>query len=415
MKTIDLALKELKPEPAKAAGKGANARGLLRRYALEAEAKLQEQERNENEMRAEFGAAMATSKKNFIQKIKSWVKQESFAGSKPPASERSHVGSKTPVLGSEDGKVHSQYDVGFFETVLAAYNNHWALRTCPEDWWYCIVQKVARAVDDNSKSDNVRKFFVDHDGKKKLTVEVGPTIYGVDYSWFFDQMTGLINDNIKVPKYVDTMTSDFSCTTTVQRIISQIAVMTSMQEFFEYEMMLCCGIPSVEMAGQEDDWLKLVEKFRLLKKLMEPISEDIQLKDWWGPAEGVLLKLVDTYNGKADKEWWSRIINIERNYGSGPPEEWSGWIITEFLGEHGIEKVTNFKSGLVSVPMKVTDAATGHSEDSALIAGIAGYKVDPSGKIPAVEAHHGWSMLLEPNSAFRNDMDKWEKKINRGG
>ncbi len=186
----------------------------------------------------------------------------------PPASERNHVGTKTPALGSDDCKVHSQYDVGFFEAVLAAYNNHWTLRTCPEDWWCCIVQKVARAVDDHSKLESVRKFFVNHDGKIKLTVHVESTsVYGVDYSWFFDQMTQQINDNIKVPKYVDTMTADFSCTSADQRIISQIAVMTSMQEFFEYWMVLDCGIPSLEMLGQKSDWENLVEKFELLRKL----------------------------------------------------------------------------------------------------------------------------------------------------
>ncbi len=40
MKKIDLALKELKPEPAKAAGKGSNARALMRRYALKTEERL---------------------------------------------------------------------------------------------------------------------------------------------------------------------------------------------------------------------------------------------------------------------------------------------------------------------------------------------------------------------------------------
>ncbi len=298
--------------------------------------------------------------------------------------------------------MHTSHDVGFFETVLAAYNNHWTLRTCPEDWWFCIVRKVAQAVDDNSKSEKVRKFFVGHDEKKELIVNVGSSIYGVDYSFFFGQMTGLISDNIKVPKYVDTMTSDFSSTTSDQKIISQIAIMTSLQEFFLFKGGFMCGIPSVEMSGQEKDWLKLVEKFQALRMLLQPIRNDLKLHEWWETAEGVLLKLVDTYNGRPDKEWWAKIIDKKGEYSSGHHQNWTGWFFTDFLGEHNLVKWAEFRSGLVCVPMNVTDGT--NTEDSALVAGIA-----------VVEANHGWVMLLEPNSIFRAGMETWEKNISSGG
>ena len=84
----------------------------------------------------------------------------------------------------------------------------------------------------------MRRFFVQHEGKKKLTVEVGPSIYGVDYSWFFDQMSAKIRNNVNVPDYVDTIQSNFSQTTKTQRIVSEIALMSSLQEYFEYGMML---------------------------------------------------------------------------------------------------------------------------------------------------------------------------------
>ena len=62
---------------------------------------------------------------------------------------------KTFVLGSEVNKifikdkwshlpnfkelVHSSYgDIGFFGALVTAYNNHWVLKTCPEDWWMAI-------------------------------------------------------------------------------------------------------------------------------------------------------------------------------------------------------------------------------------------------------------------------------------
>ena len=46
---------------------------------------------------------------------------------------------------------------------------------------------------------------------------VGPSIYGVDYDWFFKQMSEEIDKNINVPNYVEKMTSDFSTSTKVHR------------------------------------------------------------------------------------------------------------------------------------------------------------------------------------------------------
>ena len=43
------------------------------------------------------------------------------------------------VIGS-DGEVFFDHDFGFFGAVLACYNNHWVLKTSPDDWWNVIVR-----------------------------------------------------------------------------------------------------------------------------------------------------------------------------------------------------------------------------------------------------------------------------------
>ena len=42
-------------------------------------------------------------------------------------------------------------------------------------------------IDREADHPSVRPFFVNHEGKKTLTVDVGPSIYGVDYEWFFKE------------------------------------------------------------------------------------------------------------------------------------------------------------------------------------------------------------------------------------
>ena len=127
------------------------------------------------------------------------------------------IGDMTSVLGSAELVTFPGHNAGFLSTVLEAYNRHYNLRTGPEDWWYTIIQTVALAIDGNADKNEVRNFFVQHEGKKKLTVRVGPSIYGVNYDWFFKQMSEEIDKNINVPNYVEKMTSDFSTSTKVHR------------------------------------------------------------------------------------------------------------------------------------------------------------------------------------------------------
>jgi len=327
---------------------------------------------------------------------------------------RIHVGQKTPVLGSSNCHVHTNGNYGFFSTILESYNNHWALRTSPEDWWYSIIYKIAIAIDQHSTNEKVRKFFVSHEGKKKLTVTVGPSIYGVDYAWFLDSMTRQIEENVKVPKYVDILKADFSTSTACHVICSEITIMASVQEFFEYGMMLLCGIPAVEMEGNLEDWKHLKHKFHILKKILKPIRECVGLaKKWWNDVSGVFDHLIDTFDGKPDTDWWSRIISKEP-YGSGGQSFYEGWFITQFLGLRMIENPTHLQNGVITVPMTITDGVV--KEQSAFVAGIAGYDViEVAGsKWPSVKAIHGWTLMLDPQSHFREGLTECESKLVKG-
>merc|ERR1719336_1734088 len=304
---------------------------------------------------------------------------------KPNASERIHVGNKTPVLGSMDKVTDPGHDAGLLSTIYEAYGNHYNLRTGPEDWWYTIIQTVALSIDENSKSDKVRQFFVQHEGKKELEVIVGPpplNLDSVDYAWLFDQFSQKIEENINVPEYVQQMIPDFSTTTSVHRIVSQITLMTSVQEFFEYSVGTLCGIPAIEMKGETQDWMNLKKKIKVLRK---------------------------TFEGNPDEEWWSKIIT-EKSYGSGSPD-FNGWFMEKLLNIRNAKTIGSAPSGLVSIPMKFSDP--GRNEKGAVIAGMAGYKFHhpETNHRPAIEPMHGWSLLLEPDSVFRNDLSDWEEKI----
>jgi len=334
---------------------------------------------------------------------------------RPNASERTHVGNKTPVLGSLDKVTDPGHDAGLLSTIYEAYGNHYNLRTGPEDWWFTIIQTVALAIDENSKSDKVRKFFVQHEGKKELEVIVGPPplkLDSIDYTWLFDQFSQKIEENINVPEYVQQMIPDFTTTTSIHKIVSQITLMTSVQEFFEYSVGTLCGIPAIEMKGTQQDWENLITKIRDLRKTLKPIENEIGLGgyrrqgSWWDKVEDIAEKLLDTFEGNPDEYWWSQIIT-EKSYGSGSPD-FDGWFMENLLNVRHAKTIGSAPSGLVSIPMKFSDP--GREEKGAVIAGMAGYQFHWRNTTrPAVEPMHGWSLLLEPYSVFRSSLSHWEE------
>ena len=314
------------------------------------------------------------------------------------------------ALGSEDEifSLRQSRDCGMFAAIFTAYSYHYKLRTSPNDWWFCVIKRVACAIDKNSQKESVRKMFVEHEGKKDITVQVPDrSIYTVNYSRFFDQITKAIKENVKVPEFVDGMTADFSTTTLVQKIVSQITLMYSVKQYFDFRLMLGCGIPAVEMIGTEEDWKKLTSKLKVLRTLLKPIENDLGLPlEWWNLVQNVFCKLLETYQGRPDRKWWSHIMDYEEAYSSGvylSRSSIKGWI-TEFLEGTRHRRLTSaddFTSGLVTVPLTIKDLS-GAQDTAALVAGMLGFTVhrtDTSDEV-TVQPFQGWSLILGNDSPF---------------
>ena len=146
---------------------------------------------------------------------------------------------------------------------------------------------------------------------------------------------------------------------------------------------------------------------KALGQILFPIWNEIGLSTWWMKIENITNQLLKTYQGNPNKDWWSRIITKER-FGSGETR-FQGWFMVDLLNIWNANGISDAPSGLVTVNMTITDGTT--EEASALIAGMVGYKFHTK-PYYAVEPMHGWSLNLEPNSAFHNDLDNWKSQNN---
>ena len=97
-------------------------------------------------------------------------------------------------------------------------------------------------------------------------------------------------------------------------------------------MELGCGIKGLEMVGNTDDWQSLIAKIDQLAELLSPLEDVLKLSNWLKFVRRVYEKLLATFEGKPDKDWWSRVIS-KVPFGSGGQTKFEGWIIQFLQGK----------------------------------------------------------------------------------
>jgi len=285
-----------------------------------------------------------------------------------------------------------------------------------------LITTVTSAVDKRANTPELRNMFVGgRKGKEEIVIDSPSfTIYDTDYSWLFRAFSEEISNRIETPAYVPTISSNFSTSTPDQLIASQITIMKSMQQYFDYTFGICgCGIKALEMGGTREDWQALGAKLQSLRQILAPAESVLYLKDVFDRASSIYTNLLKTYDDPDSmKDWWADIlIKCEQTkYGPSGMRSWqveayNGWLIS-FLT--GYDKITaeDLASGayaqklscLSSVPLKIVDRIREITESSYLAAGILGFKVERSttNNLLSLQPAHGWCMFLPDNSPLRS-------------
>lgn len=291
---------------------------------------------------------------------------------------------------------------GLVNTVHAAYSYHHHLSLRPEDVWFSILSQLAFFI--NAHAEELRSFFVPHQGQEHLDViSNASNTDDADLGAMVVHMTELIKKRVVDPDLQSWILPAFSTTTESDNVVAAALMMGGLQKYFSYRMVLRCGIPSVTLLGEKEDWEQLVHKLDKIPQLgREPTIFATLLQP-------VLDGFVASFNDPSSSEvvdFWSRCTH--ETGGSGP-HYLSGWITAFcFWDEKGRslyhENTTDrdswddspdYEMGceldgvlfhcvdtndipctMVSVPVKIND-----NLDAKIMAGIAGTKVTSSGQM----------------------------------
>jgi hypothetical protein len=202
----------------------------------------------------------------------------------------------------------------FLAAVHLAFDQHYPLILSPDAVWLCLIQGLALHV--NAHAKKLRHSFVQHEGKEKIIIRRDDFIKGSpDNPWseVFDAFSTAIKNYIG-DKY-ELIVSDFSTTGAVERAVSEIVLMETVQQYFEYSVRTMCGIPEITLEGTVEDW-------KAIRQRAEKFAE-FNLKWWVKPLIPILDQFVAAASGDVDRDFWQSFY--KKGGGSGGPYT-TGWI-----------------------------------------------------------------------------------------
>ena len=234
----------------------------------------------------------------------------------------------------------------FYQCMVKAYAEHKSVTLSPDMMWLLISQGFARYV--NAHSEELRSQLVYHEGKQDLMVMTKDDLLSGKADWgkLMNDFSKEIERHTK-GEVAKTIAADFSTTTPVERIASQITLMESMKSYFNYLAgRIGCGIPSVTLQGTPDDWRAVLSKTQKLGQY--------GLSEWTQTLEPILSEFIKTAEGNPNQRFWQEMVKKQRvdefasvrPCSADKPTELDGWILKFFPTEDGytLDRVPYTKS-----------------------------------------------------------------------
>ena len=236
-------------------------------------------------------------------------------------------------------------NVPVLEGFYTAHTNHYPLRITPDDIWLLIVQAFSNHVNANHKE--LKKFFVDFDGKKEIIIDDDAINYKEikreNLEKFTEKVIKKLEDFLG-KEILDILTPEFTTTTYDSIIICKLTIMCAFKKYFEYKIRKAgCGIPYIILEGTTEDYKKIKSKAAQLSKYqfswyIDRITPHIE-------------EMIKAKEGKIDINYFKNIIQkdevTEYIPHSGRPKESQvdeiyGWFLSFFAYLNKADEKGNF-------------------------------------------------------------------------
>ena len=266
-------------------------------------------------------------------------------------------------LDTDEQEIFNTGKTSLIQGLIAAYKNHYPITISPDMIWILIMQGFSRFME---KYENlVRERFVNFTGKKDLKLE---RMQYSPYNASKEVWDGIIKEFVQKignnvgKEVVDNLECDFSTTSAVAKVTSQVCIMSAMKQYFTYRVLMAgCGISSITLEGSIKDWEKIKSKLEFLstkalkwwtKHLIPIIDNIITTKKYYSTYGQLNQELID---------FWKGMIRLKGKGDLYDPHMINGWIV-KFIPNLRGEKPTiyeelletNVPDQIISCPMEIT-------------------------------------------------------------
>ena len=292
-------------------------------------------------------------------------------------------------------------DHSLVSAVYLAFSEHRPLVLTPDAVWITLAQGFAQHI--NHHANALRSSVVTHKGTVTLRAQTLKLANSGDWADVIQQWSDGVQPRLPAD-LSQLMICDFSTTTPMARTVSQVVMLDALQQYFDYQVMCICGIPTITVKGSVQDWIKIRERV--------DVMAGFHLEWWTDRLKPIVDGFIDTVNGHPSQTFWRHIFSPKDVYGG---DVITGWLADLFpyikdpitnaatvrnpILAIPREKLTT-KNGLASsdIPVGLSRApftltSTLESKAMELIAGFVGVKQDAeSGQL---EPEIGWAVLEE--------------------
>jgi hypothetical protein len=211
------------------------------------------------------------------------------------------------IEAESNGKFLSNDMHPLIQATNTSFYDHLPLVLTPDIIWYCISSAVAVYI--NKHAEDLRKIFVNHQGKKELLIERPDFFLGKHNPWneVIDQFVEKIEENTNNDIAIH-LKADFTTTTKISAVVSEIVIMDAMKQYFHYSVRGGCGIPEIRLSGEKSDWERIKNK---VNKLVDIIPK---FKEWTKSLNEIIDQFISVFDDKIDKLFWKSIYHCKLNF-----------------------------------------------------------------------------------------------------
>ncbi|KAF4506003.1 hypothetical protein G6O67_006132 [Ophiocordyceps sinensis] len=220
-------------------------------------------------------------------------------------------------LAIPNGKLYASSD-SLVRGAIDAWAQHQSLVLRPDVVWFEMLAQLNLYM--TKHAEELRHLFVNFQGKEEIVVR--------EWTWqgVIDGFKSEMQKRVKTAWLQDWITPGFSTSTPDDNTTATVLMMGLMQQYFKFSGGIICGLPSVKLLGERDDWAALLDK---LDKLSEFGAEPAQYAEKLRPILSMFVQTWDQPRSKQVKDFWKQIVRADKVFtcGAGPIEyDISGWI-----------------------------------------------------------------------------------------